>query len=47
MSKSELTERVWIRISKENKDKLKKQAEENGRGLWPEANRIFTQYFTK
>ena len=33
MSKSDLTERIWIRISKENKDKLKQQAEENGRGL--------------
>ena len=46
MSKK-LTERIWIRISKENKDNLKKESEENWRTMGSEADRIFTKYFTK
>jgi hypothetical protein len=47
MAKSELTERVWLRISTNNKEKLNTQAKENKRNLSQEMDNILDQYFTK
>jgi hypothetical protein len=41
------TERVWLRISKNNKEKLVRLAEKNRRNLWPQVDQILEEYFKK
>lgn len=47
MTKSNLTARVWLRISEKNKEKLQESAKVNGRTLGWETDNIFSQYFKK
>ena len=42
---SNLTERVWLRLSIENKDRLNKQAQKNKRNMSQEADNILDSYF--
>lgn len=44
-NKSNLSERVWMRISVKNKKKLDNQAEKNQRNKSQEMNSILDQYF--
>lgn len=42
---SNLIERVWLRLSTENKDRLNKQAQKNKRNMSQEADSILDTYF--
>jgi hypothetical protein len=45
--KSILTERIWLRLSPDNRSKLQKQADKNKRYISQELDNILDQYFTK
>jgi len=45
--KSILTERVWLRISTKNKNRLSDQAQKNKRNMSQEMDNILDDYFTK
>ncbi len=47
MAKSDLIERVWLRISTKNKENLENQALKNKRNKSQELDNILDEYFNK